>query len=63
MIPASEGRGGGAMPDNSQAIGLSDRGVFSLGEQEPPKNTEWGEGAQDTGTLRLPSILPTRGKA
>ena len=49
------------MAGNSQAIGLSDRGVFSLGEQEPPENHRLGEGAQDTGTLQLSSILPPRG--
>ena len=32
----------------SQAIRLSDRGVFTFGDREPPKNHRMGEGAQDT---------------
>lgn len=30
------------MTGNNQATGLSDRGVFILGEQEPPKNHRMG---------------------
>lgn len=44
----------------SQAIGLSDRGEFTFGDWEPPKNHRMGEGAQHT-TFALPS--PSTGKA
>lgn len=41
-------RGWGNARQYSQAIGLSDRGVFTSGDREPPKNHRMGEGAQDT---------------
>ena len=55
-------RGWGNARQYSQAIRLSDRGVFTFGDREPPKNHRMGEGAQDTAVaLHSPNMGQSSG--
>ena len=51
------------MPGNNEAIGLLDRGVFSLGEQEPPKNHRRGRWSQGHGDNAVALHCPYKGQS
>lgn len=51
------------MPGNSQAIGLSDRGVFSFGEQEPLKNHRMGRRSQGHRDMAVALHSPYTGQS
>lgn len=50
------------MPGNNQATGLLDGACSVWGSRNPQRTTERGDGDKATGTVQLPSILPTRDK-